>query len=218
MAYNRDDGLLILRNADCQQIDRTRKNIMKIFKDIGFAIDVETNLKIVDFLDITFNLNNDTYRPYKKPNYLLSYINKFSNYPPQIINQVPKTINERLSRNSSNEEVFNSSKDQYEKALRDSGYTDFELKFNKTSTNQAKRHRQRNIIWFNPPFSRTVSTNVGKRFLQLLCHHFPPSNKLHKIFIKNTVKVNYFCTQNVASIIKSHNKKLINTSMKNILP
>ena len=214
----RDDGLLILRNVDCQQIDRTRKNIMKIFKDIGYAIDVETNLKIVDFLDITFNLNNDTYRPYKKPNYLLSYINKFSNHPPQIINQVPKTINERLSRNSSNEEVFNSPKHQYEKALRDSGYTDFELKFNKTSTNQAKRHRQRNIIWFNPPFSRTVSTNVGKRFLQLLRHHFPPSNKLHKIFIKNTVKVNYFCTQNVASIIKSHNKKLINTSMKNIQP
>ena len=39
------------------------KNIIKIFKDIGFAIDVETNLKIVDFLDITFNLNNDTYKP-----------------------------------------------------------------------------------------------------------------------------------------------------------
>ena len=81
-----------------------------------------------------------------------------------------------------------------------------------------KRNRQRNIIWFNPPFSRAVSTNVGKRFLQLLRHHFPPSNKLHKIFNKNTVKVRYCCTQNVASIIKSHNKKLINTSIKNTLP
>ena len=45
-----------------------------------------------------------------------------------------------------------------------------------------------------------------------------PSNKLHKIFNKITVKVSYCCTQNVASIIKSHNKKLINTSIKNILP
>ena len=35
-----------------------------------------------------------------------------------------------------------------------------------------------------------------------------------KIFNKNTVKVSYCCTQNVASIIKSHNKKLINTSIK----
>ena len=115
-----------------------RKNIIKIFKGTGFAIDIETNLKIVDFLDITFNLNNGTYRPYKKPNDLLSYINKSSNHPPQVVNQLPKTINERLSRNSSNEEVFNSSKHQYTKALRDSEYTNFELKFNKTSTKQTK--------------------------------------------------------------------------------
>ena len=181
-----------------------RKNIIKIFKGTGFAIDIETNLKIVDFLDITFNLNNRTYRPYKKPNDLLSYINKSLNHLPQIINQLPKTVNERLFRNSSNEEVFNSSKLQYEKAVRGSGYTDFQLKFNKTSTNQTKRHRQRNIIWFNTAFNRAVSTNVGKRFLQLLRHHFPPSNKSHKIFNKNKVKVSYCCTQNVASIIKSH--------------
>ena len=61
---NRDEGLLILRNVNGKQIDRMRKNI-KIFKGTGFAIDVETNLKIVDFLYITFNLNNGTYRPYK---------------------------------------------------------------------------------------------------------------------------------------------------------
>ena len=39
------------------------KNIVKILKYTGFAIDVETNLEIADFLDITFNLDNDTYRP-----------------------------------------------------------------------------------------------------------------------------------------------------------
>ena len=88
---------------------------LKTFKDIGFAIDVETNLKIVDFLDNMFNLNNDTYRPYKKPNDLF----------------------------------------------------DFKLKFNKTSNNHTKRNCQLNIIWFNPPFSRAVSTIAGKRFLQL---------------------------------------------------
>ena len=63
------------------------------------------------------------------------------------------------------------------KALRDSGYTDFKLEFNKTSNNHTKRNRQCNIIWFNPPFSRAVSTKVGKRFLQLLRHHFSPSDK-----------------------------------------
>ena len=56
-----------------------------------------------------------------------------------------------------------------------------------SSNNNTKRNRQRNIIWFNLPFSRAVSTNIGKRIFQLLRHQFPPSNKLHKIFNKNTV-------------------------------
>ena len=42
---------------DDQQIARMLKNMIKIFKNIGFAIDVETNFKIAYFLDITFNLN-----------------------------------------------------------------------------------------------------------------------------------------------------------------
>ena len=131
--------------------------------------------------------------------------------------KLPKIINEHLSRNSSNEEVFNSSKYQYD-ARRDSEYTDLNLKFNKTINNHTKRNRQLNIIWFNPSFSRAVNTNIGEKFLQLLRHHFLPSNKLHKIFNKNTVNVSYCCTQNIKSIIKSHNKKLINTSLKNTLP
>ena len=140
---------------------------MSYNKSVWWLYTVISSPSKVDFLDITFNLNNGTYRPYKKPNDLLSDISKSSNHPSQLINQLLKTINERSSRNSSNEEIFNSSKHQCEKALRESGYTDFELKFNKTSTNQTKRHRQRNIIWFNPSFSRAVSTNVGKFFLQL---------------------------------------------------
>ena len=110
---HRDDGLLILRNVNGEQIDRMRKSIIKTFKDIASAIDVETNLKFVNFLGTTFNLNNGIYRSYKKPDDLLWYINKSSNHPPQIINQLPKIINESLYRNSSNEEVFNSSKYQY---------------------------------------------------------------------------------------------------------
>ena len=86
----RDDGLLILRNLNGQQIDRMCKIIIKIFKDISFTIDVEMNVKTVDFLDITFNLNNGTYRLYKKPNDLLVYISESSNHPPQIISRLQK--------------------------------------------------------------------------------------------------------------------------------
>ena len=39
-----------------QQMYKKRKSIIKIFKDIGFSIDIQTNLKEVDFLDVTLNL------------------------------------------------------------------------------------------------------------------------------------------------------------------
>ena len=40
--------------------------------------------------------------------------------------------------------------------------------------------------------------------------HLPKSNKIHKIFNRNTVKVSYCCTENLSSIIKTHNKKVTN--------
>ena len=48
------------------------------------------------------------------------------------------------------------------------------------------------------------------QILNLLDIHFPKSNKLHKIFNRNTVKVSYCCTENLSSIIKTHNKKVTN--------
>ena len=44
--FSRYDGLLTLRNINEQKVDRTSKSIMKIFKDVGFSIDKETNLKV----------------------------------------------------------------------------------------------------------------------------------------------------------------------------
>ena len=85
-------------------------------------------------------------------------------------------------------------------------------------TSNTKQKSRRDITWFNPPFSPNVSTNAGKKFLQLLDQHFSPSNILHKIFNPNTIKVSYCCTQNLGNIIKSHNKKLISSNNQIILP
>ena len=85
MGLYRDDGLIVLKNKNGHQTDRTRKKIVKIFKDTDFSIDITTNLVEVNFLDVTFNLLNETYRPYRKPNDELKYINVSSNHPPQII-------------------------------------------------------------------------------------------------------------------------------------
>ena len=100
-----------------------------MFKEIGFKIEIETNLKIVNFLDVTFNLADSTYRPYRKPNDNLLYIHTSSNHPPQVIKYRLDSIKERLSNNSSNEQVLNSTKPEYEKTLKDSGYKNENLKY-----------------------------------------------------------------------------------------
>ena len=52
----RDDGLALLRNFNGQETVKVRKNIIGVFKDIGFSLDIETNLKQVDFLDVSLHL------------------------------------------------------------------------------------------------------------------------------------------------------------------
>ena len=60
------------------------------------------------------------------------------------------------------------SEGEYEKALRESGYKNVSLIYTDKKDVKQKRNRSRNIIWFNPPFNKNVSTNVGKQFLNSL--------------------------------------------------
>ena len=64
MGLYRNDGLIVLKNKNGQQTDRTRKKIFQIFKDTDLSIDITTNLVEVNFLDVTFSLLNETYPPY----------------------------------------------------------------------------------------------------------------------------------------------------------
>ena len=89
MGLYRDDGLLISRIANDQKTNKTRKNIIEIFKNIVFKIDIATNLKEVHFLDATFNLTNGTFRAYKKSNEKLLYIHPLSNHTPKTLKQLP---------------------------------------------------------------------------------------------------------------------------------
>ena len=43
---------------------------------------IECN-KVVDYLHVTFNLNNGTYKPYHKPDDNVTYVNVQSNHPPK---------------------------------------------------------------------------------------------------------------------------------------
>ena len=44
-------------------------------------------MKIVNYLDVTFNLNDGTYRHYKKPDNIIQYIHVEYNHPPNTNSQ-----------------------------------------------------------------------------------------------------------------------------------
>ena len=81
-------------------------------------------------------------------------------------------------------------------------------------TNQQQRNRPRKIVWFNPPFSQHVKTNIGNAFLKIVKKHFVKDHKYYKIFNRNTLKLSYSCMTNVQNIIKGHNSKVLNAENK----
>ena len=84
------------------------------------------------------------------------------------------------------------------------------LKYNPANTEiHTKCNHKINIIWFNPPFCRNVTTKIGKYFLNLLDKHFPQNHLLHKIFNRNSVKVSYSFTISMKTIITNHNKNIL---------
>ncbi|GFS20219.1 LOW QUALITY PROTEIN: hypothetical protein ElyMa_001564700 [Elysia marginata] len=94
--------------------------------------------------------------------------------------------------------------------------TKYENKSKETANEETKEtkttnRRKRRITWFNPPYSKNVSSNIGKKFFDLLNSCFTPNHKLHKV-IKNTVKLSYSCMPNIKQIISSHNKRIIKES------
>ena len=215
----RDDGL-----GECDPLpgpkrDRLRKKIIKTMKDLGLAITIEFGLKVVDFLDITFDLNASSFKPFRKPNDTPCYINIDSNHPPNTIKQLPKMINTRICGLSSNQEVFREAAPIYQAALERSGYR-YKMEFERPRPKA--RQRKREITWYNPPFNLACTTNIGREFLRLLDTHFPQKlkrkDKLEKIINRNTIKLSYSGTPNMASIISSHNKKILEERRKKDVP
>ena len=190
------------------------KKLKKLFKKClrtkGLAIIVNFNMKIVNYLDVTLNLNDGSYRPYKKPNDETNYIHVNSDHPPSILKQLPVSIEKRLSSLSSSKEIFEEAAPYYEQCLSNCGYKQKLNYRDPTSPNIiTKRKRQRNILWFNPPYSKTVKTKIGKFFLQLIKKHFPKEHKFHKIFNRNTLKLSYSCMPNIKTKINAHNREII---------
>ena len=86
------------------EVEKKKKDLISIFKSNGLSSTVKTNVKVADFLDIHFEIQ-DIYQPYKKPDDEPLYINKNSKHPPTVIKQIPKAISKGISDISSSKEI-----------------------------------------------------------------------------------------------------------------
>ena len=105
---------------------------------------------------------------------------------------------------SSTKKIFENVKDYYEQRLQRWGYNE---KLNYTEENYEinKKSWKCNILWFNPPYRKSVKTTIGKLFLRLINKHFLPTHKYRKIFNKNAIKSAII----IRSKISTHNKKVL---------
>ena len=163
---------------------------------------IKCNLKIVDYLDTSFDLNSGIFKPFNKSNNKPLYINASSNHPPSLLRQIRKSVSKRITANSCNEEdIFCKSAPFYNSILQDCEFNE-NIKYcpEESVSSRRRKNRSRNIIWCNPPFSRNVKTNIGKHFFKLLKKHFGKNHKYHEIFNKNNIKINYCCMDNIKKL------------------
>ena len=158
-------------------------------------------------------MEQDCYEPFSKENNVIKYVHHSSNHPQIILKRIPEITNNRLSRLSSNEELFMKNKDVYQRALDEAGYR-YNLQYDNRANNETRRKNKRNILYFNPPYCMSVKTNIGREFLNLLDKHFGINSKLHTIINRSKVKISYSCNTNIARLIQNHNSKVLN---KNIM-
>ena len=155
MGLYHHDGLIYIPNSNDPNSSKIQKKIISAFKFLGFKIEVSSDNKMANILDVTLVLSNNTYKPFIKTDQYSSYINVNSNHPKTIIKQVPKAVNLRVRNLSANE-----SRKIYMDALKNSGFRDeftyqeenIPKDINKEKNKKyGHRNRKRKIIWFNPP-------------------------------------------------------------------
>ena len=110
---------------------------MNIFAEQKLAITIEINLKRVDYLGVTLDLDTGLFQPYRKPGDRPRYVSAQSNHPPQILKNIPSGIERRLLDN-----VFKQAIPIYQAELEICGFS-HQLTFNPRNEEVRKNPRSK---------------------------------------------------------------------------
>ena len=140
IALYRDD-LILAMDVNGFDMNQVKSRITKIFAEEKLKMTDWQEGVSLDYLDVEFDIQNDSYKPFKKPNAKTLYINPHSDHPPAIINAIPKIVGDRITKLCSTEEVFVVEKKLYEDALKAQGYKNVAFEFQENETEEEKRAR-----------------------------------------------------------------------------
>ena len=126
--------------------------------------------------------------------------------------KIPKMMSDRKSSASSGPKEFDKAAQIYNTALKSCGYKE-NIGYRKIEV-KGKICRKTNILWYNPPYSVNVATNVGKEFFRLTGIHFSPHHRLHNIINRYSVKMS--CMANIGDISTMHNKAILHQTDRKI--
>ena len=72
----RDNGLSVFKNENDFELERIKKSLQKTFKDFGLEIVTGSNLRIINYLEVTLNLKGGSFRSCHKPDDIISILLK----------------------------------------------------------------------------------------------------------------------------------------------
>ena len=205
----RDDGLSIVRGGP-GEVERVTKKLHKLFETEGLKITCEAGKQGTDYLDLYFDLKYDKYRQWRKPNSNPLYVHKDSNHPPQVLKEIPNMIEKMVSKNSSSKAEFDKVKREYQNSLKNSGF-EKKLQYRPDVPKPKVPARRKKEIWYNPPWSDNMKTNLGYKYLALVDKYREifKGTVFEKIFNRATMKISYSTTRNMKAHIASHNMKIL---------
>ena len=117
------DDCLAVTSLPARVVEHSlKKKIRDVFRSYNLEVTFENYSDTVNFLNVTLDLKNNIFKPYRKDNNDLLYVNSESNHPPLITKNIPQGIEVMLNQLSSNENIFNEAKAEYQEALNDRGY------------------------------------------------------------------------------------------------
>lgn len=189
-----------------------RKDIIQALNSLGLKIPIKTNFTVVNSLNATLDLDSGTYRPYRKPNDRLSYVNTAPCRPSIVLKNLIKC--KRFS-NLSDKDIFEAP--AYNEAPAISGFKaisdkrsasdqwsandqrvqrPYSIVYTPGSSNR-KQKLHRKTLWFAPHNSLNVWTCVIKKFLRLVDNHSTRPLKHRKVFNRHNLRLSFSCASTV---------------------